>query len=438
KKGNMQIYNEPLNPYSMTLKKGLQHLKHQFQARQYYMSGEDELVNFKCEFDKCEPPIPSNTNEDVLLDDIYTLFPHYPNMQVHWKIEVSFIVPYKRTIDIGRNNLPKNVPFQDISLNQKTKFNPLLYECDLHRLKLIEDTVFLINQKSNSGLQLLLHEVIKNGFLHDLIIDRLSISRKKIKKQINYNEKNPNELILNDLILTILNELKILYHDDIHKQMGYPLQLHQICAILLYCGKSCNENFSYEQIQFRHHNWPYLDGYMQEAIRILHKHERREENEMEVYCGLKNVRLENIKEIKSGFFISHVSTSDDIQVAQMYRSHQGCILHFHPSMRRSNWIDSCDVSWISPFKHEREILFSRSFVGNFDERKHTRISAWNAKVESEDEYTQMILLTWTRYDQFIQQTMNISKILNHSMDLNLIYTILVTVKENMFKYFIFI
>ncbi|ETO01269.1 hypothetical protein RFI_36171, partial [Reticulomyxa filosa] len=161
KKGNMQIYNEPLNPYSMTLKKGLQHLKHQFQARQYYMSGEDELVNFKCEFDKCEPPIPSNVNGDVLLDDIYTLFPHYPNMQVHWKIEVSCMVPYKRTIGIERSILPKNVPFQDILSSQKTKFNPLLYECDLHQLKCIEDTV-------NSDLKLLFHEIIKNDCLCDL------------------------------------------------------------------------------------------------------------------------------------------------------------------------------------------------------------------------------------------------------------------------------
>ncbi|ETO00743.1 hypothetical protein RFI_36697, partial [Reticulomyxa filosa] len=223
KKGNMQIYNEPLNPYSMTLKKGLQHLKHQFQARQYYMSGEDELVNFKCEFDKCEPPIPSNINEDVLLDDIYTLFPHYPNMQVHWKIEVSCIVPYKRTIDTERNNLPiSDLDIEFIPSNQKTKFNPLLYECDLHKLKRIEDTV-------NSELKLLFHEIIKNGYLIDLITYRSLISEENIKQQIHINEKNPDELILNDLILTILNELKILYHDDIHKQMGYPLQLHQIC-----------------------------------------------------------------------------------------------------------------------------------------------------------------------------------------------------------------
>ncbi|ETO02626.1 hypothetical protein RFI_34792 [Reticulomyxa filosa] len=50
--------------------------------------------------------------------------------------------------------------------------------------------------------------------------------------------------------------------------------------------------------------------------------------------------------------------------------------------------------------------------------------AWNAKVESEDEYTQMILLTWVQYDQYIQQTMQISVMWNHSIDFNLIYVAL--------------
>ncbi|ETO34966.1 Pfs, NACHT and WD domain protein, partial [Reticulomyxa filosa] len=293
----------------------------------------------------------------------------------------------------------------------------------------IEDTL-QTKVTRNNELQKLFHEMIKNGYLCDLSTTSPKESHSIIKKQMNYNVKDENgELILNDKILTILNELKILYHDDIHKRMGYPLQLYQICAILLYCGKSCNVQFSYDQIQFRHHLWPYLDWYLIEAIAILHSHERREESDMELYCGLKGVRLEN-KEIKSGFFISHVSTSDDIQVAKMYRNHQGCILHFHPSMRRAFSIFSCDISWISSFKHEREILFARpviNFIG--DEKTHKEEYAWNAKVESEDEYTQMILLTWARYDQFIQQALKINARLYPLLNLNLIYVALENCNE---------
>ncbi|ETO31608.1 hypothetical protein RFI_05512 [Reticulomyxa filosa] len=75
--------------------------------------------------------------------------------------------------------------------------------------------------------------------------------------------------------------------------MGYPLQLHEIYAILLYCGKSCSSQFSYDQITFKHFKWVYLDHFLQ-------FHERREESETELSCGLKGVRFENIeKEIKS-------------------------------------------------------------------------------------------------------------------------------------------
>ncbi|ETN97684.1 hypothetical protein RFI_39842, partial [Reticulomyxa filosa] len=76
----------------------------------------------------------------------------------------------------------------------------------------------------------------------------------------------------------------------------------------------------------------------------------------------------------------------------------------------------------SPFKHEREILFARSLINpSKDEKTHKEQYAWNAKVESEDEYTQMILLTWVRYDQYIQQTMQISVRWDHKINLNLIH-----------------
>ncbi|ETO16995.1 hypothetical protein RFI_20342 [Reticulomyxa filosa] len=112
---------------------------------------------------------------------------------------------------IERSNLPKSddLGIEFIPSNQKTKFNPLLYKCDLHKLKIIQDAIS-VKLTKNNRLQKLFHEVIKNDYLyHQHLI-------KKIKKQINYNEKDENsELILNDKILKILNELKILYHDDI-------------------------------------------------------------------------------------------------------------------------------------------------------------------------------------------------------------------------------
>ncbi|ETO30754.1 hypothetical protein RFI_06368 [Reticulomyxa filosa] len=425
------MFKEPLDPFFITLKRGMQQLENKMQIYKQFTFGTDELIFFKYELDKCEPGIPANIGEETLLHDIYKHLPHYPILQVRWEVIGAFMVSYKYTIGIDRINLAQNVNLDTefYPSMTKPKFNPLLYECDVRKLKAIES---IEKMEEYDSLQLLLHEIIENGYLCDIITYQYTKNKqekkhlyKKIKQQIHYNENNPEKLILNDNILTILNELKILYHDDIHKQMGYPLQLWHICAILLYCGKSCNSEFSYDQIQFRHRKWRHLDSLLYDAINVLHKHERREESNIELYCGLKGVRLENIKEIKEGFFISHVSTSDDIQVAQMFRTSQGCILHFHPSMRRPNGISSCDVAWISPFKNEREILFARLITGYYlDEETHKELYAWNAKIESEDEHTQMILLTWARYDVFVQQVMQISKIWNHSIDLNVIYLIL--------------
>ncbi|ETO01512.1 hypothetical protein RFI_35928, partial [Reticulomyxa filosa] len=213
-----RTHKEPLNPHSITFKQGKEHVKEKLQMREHFMYGRDELILFVCK--------PNMNGSDVLsLHDIYKRLPHYPVIQVHWEIKYVFMVPYKRTIGIERSNLPESVSIQDITIssNQKTKFNPLLYERDLHKLKIIQDAVNVKATRNNS-LQKLFHEVIKNKYLSDLI------EQKVIKQQIKYNEDDGDgTLILNDKILTILNELKILYHDDIHKQMGYPLQLYEIC-----------------------------------------------------------------------------------------------------------------------------------------------------------------------------------------------------------------
>ncbi|ETO07578.1 hypothetical protein RFI_29813 [Reticulomyxa filosa] len=236
----------------------------------------------------------------------------------------------------------------------------------------------------------------------------------RIKAELLYDEDDPLDLVLDETILAILN---------VHKYMGYPLDLDNICAILLYCARSCNVQFSFDQVKFRHYKWMWMDNLLRKAISHLSLRERREESDIVLYSGLKEVRLDIIdKKIKAGYFISHVSTSDDLQVAEFFRGGKGCILKFHPSMRRATNIESCDISWISPFKNEREILFARSFVNvNAKEQIPESAYAWNARVESENEITQMILLTWTIFDDFVKQTLQISAIWDHSIDLNLIF-----------------
>ncbi|ETO33027.1 hypothetical protein RFI_04080 [Reticulomyxa filosa] len=418
----MCLHKEPCNPYWMTLRKGLDRLKKKYEMAAEYDNGAKKLIAFENKYEQCNPVIPLYTNENMLLHDIYKNVDHYPKVQVSWKIIGISIIPYKCTKRIFLRNI-KNNKNERIDLKERPAFNPFLYKYDLHKLKPVHFAIHT-NFACTIELKQLLHEIITNGYLLDLISKKLpNTNQDIIKQRIRYNEQNPEELVLNDNILTILQKVKILYHNDVHKYMGYPLQLHHICAILLYCNESCNAAFSFDQMQFKHEKWKHLDIYLYTAIQILHRHERREENVMELYCGLKGVRLENIEnEIKVGFFISYVQACDNIQVARISKSNEGCILHFHPSMRRANIIFSCDMSWISPCQYGHEILFARSFVYfDMNAKAMSETNKWNAKVESEDKYTQMILLTWTEYDQFIQHITNISIMHKHKINLNLIY-----------------
>ncbi|ETN98955.1 hypothetical protein RFI_38532, partial [Reticulomyxa filosa] len=146
----------------------------------------DELILFECEFDKCKPAISLKINDsDILLHDIYKHLPHYPIIQVHWEIILLSMVPYKRTIGMKRNDLPKSddLGIEFIPSNQKTKFNPLLYECDLHKLKIIQDAVNTKMTK-NKNLQKLFHEMIKNNYLYHQYLIKKSKSKLIIMKRM--------------------------------------------------------------------------------------------------------------------------------------------------------------------------------------------------------------------------------------------------------------
>ncbi|ETO07217.1 hypothetical protein RFI_30177 [Reticulomyxa filosa] len=230
-----------------------------------------------------------------------------------------------------------------------------------------------------------------------------------IKQQIQYNESDINALILNDKILTIL----MMSTDT----WDIRLNLHHICAILLYCGKSCGVEFSYDQMDFKHYVWIYLDRYLQSAVAILCTHERREESNMDLYCELKGMKFENINELSAGYFVSYVSATNVLQDTQTSQTDQRCILHFHPSMRRADGIFSCNVSWILPFKH-CHIIFSRPYTNVTNEYK--TVPQWYPRVESENDNTQVILLTSRVYDRVIRPAMKICTLWNYSIDINLV------------------
>ncbi|ETO27435.1 hypothetical protein RFI_09697 [Reticulomyxa filosa] len=438
-----RMHKEPFNPYAIDFRQAIQCLQEKFNERAQFRYGANELLWFECELDHCKPPIPSTLDDAASLHDLYKHLLYYPRIQVYWKINGYCMVPYQHTIGINKDiNASTSIDLDALLLvaNKKPNFNPLLYQCDIQKFKLIQGNLHSIGSSSKDKLKKLLHEIIQNGYLCDLITSQNTQQQQRgakqrtqgdiiIKQQLHFNKTNADELILNEQVLVILKKVKQLYNSHVHERMGYPLQLHEICALLLYCEISCNIEFSYDQIRFNHHKWKYLDMYLFQAIHMLHSHERREESNKSLYCGLAGVKLKSIAEIKLGYFVGHVGTCDDLKAAEIFRTDHGCILHFHPSMRRANEIFSCDTSWISPHKHGRKVLFARWPI-EMDESQKAH-SLWNANIEKEDEYTQTILLTWTKYDQFIQQAIQIRAIWSHSIDLNLIYVVLKGIQGNM-------
>ncbi|ETO22895.1 hypothetical protein RFI_14300, partial [Reticulomyxa filosa] len=158
KDGNITIQKDALNSYSMTLKQGIQQIKEKMQIIEHFINGKDELIFFQCEFKKCKPPISFAMNE-YLLHDIYQHLPHYPITQVHWETKGGFIVSYKNSIGVERSIIPKRVvPDDTLSIStEKVAFNPLLYECDFHKLKIISNSLASKLHRDNL-MQELFHE----------------------------------------------------------------------------------------------------------------------------------------------------------------------------------------------------------------------------------------------------------------------------------------
>ncbi|ETO34589.1 hypothetical protein RFI_02500 [Reticulomyxa filosa] len=187
-----QFYKESLNPYCISLKQGTQRLKDKFQIAKHFQNGTDELVYCKCEFEEFYPLIVNISNENVILYDIYKHFSHFPIIQVYWKIDARFIVSYKHTVTIERTKLSEDddLGIESYLSKQNPKFNPLLYECDIHKLKAINDKLWS-NKIRNSPLKHLLHEIIKNDYLRDLI----TITRRHIHSKKNFMKISNNKFI---------------------------------------------------------------------------------------------------------------------------------------------------------------------------------------------------------------------------------------------------
>ena len=87
----------------------------------------------------------------------------------------------------------------------------------------------------------------------------------------------------------------------------------------------------------------------------------REKGKYRVYSGLNGVQMDT-KVVSSGYFVTYVSTSWRKEVSQAFMGKEkgGMMIQFDEEYRENKCVLCCDVSWISKFPDECEILFARS------------------------------------------------------------------------------
>ena len=163
-------------------------------------------------------------------------------------------------------------------------------------------------------------------------------------------------------IYKIFNTLKSKMMHSRHKRMGYPLYYHEMLSIILYCNGDCNYDLCESQ---RSNNamkkWPYLHCILNETIKKLSQFEVHYEN---IYTGICGIFYELNNHMRMVCFKSNVSFTTDLNVAKQFRSNDGIIIGTNiqkicsnPCINNCyNGIMACDVSWISKFVSEKEIL----------------------------------------------------------------------------------
>ena len=140
-------------------------------------------------------------------------------------------------------------------------------------------------------------------------------------------------------------------------------------SLILYCNGKCNHNLCQSQRDGTHQTkWPFFDGFLCYSIYVLGKFEIHDEN---LYTGLAGV-LWDVNELycqglgsSALYFQTNMSFSRDLKVAREFRGNEGLIIGVNlyqmwiHAPTTGNIPAACDVSWISKYPTEQEVLFSR-------------------------------------------------------------------------------
>eukprot|EP01083_Nonionella_stella_P011236 31934_1 len=260
---------------------------------------------------KCKAFIRQQNGEDHIDDKCHMVIYRHP--------------PRTRNIELARN-------LHSFIFNKLKIDNQPLYKPDQE-----DKEQFEYNAK-DGFLEALIAEVKDNKFAYDLCLECGDSDECK------HSEHS---------ILKIVDEKM---NHTRHKQIRLPLRRDEMLALILYTGCDCNYDLCEQQRNGNYIKWKWFDYCLFGAIRKL---SHKESGEFVVYSGLNGVKM-NKKSVRSGYFVTYTSTTWEKDIAKAFMKGDGMIVSIDKKFKNDRAIKCCDVSWISKFPDECEVLFARS------------------------------------------------------------------------------
>eukprot|EP01084_Bolivina_argentea_P202732 346329_1 len=294
-------------------------VKEKYELTQNYLNHLNEFIHFKdemgqkpaCKYnDECKAYKRMEAGGNTLNDECHIKLYRHP--------------PRKRYIKLSQN-------IRAFVMNTKNNQNSSLYYPTSEEM--------VIYHQKNRFLFLLIEEVINNGFKSDLCLEC----------GVNDECKHDDFSILK-VVDDKMDHIR-------HKKMGQPLKRDEMLALILYTGCECNYDLCASQRKGDYKTWKFFDWCLWNAISSLSD---RETGMFSVFTGLNGVKL-NKKEIECGYFKTYVSTSWKKEVATTFiAGNEGMLIQIDQKFKNKHHVNCCDVSWISKFPDECEVLFTRS------------------------------------------------------------------------------
>merc|ERR1711879_507045 len=192
-------------------------------------------------------------------------------------------------------------------------------------------------------LRALIAEVQKNGYYSDLC--------QSCGKDDDCKHRDNSMLQVVD---------KTLLHPR-HQSIGQPLNRAEMFAIILYTGGESNYALCKSQRAGYYVPWRWFDYCLYTAICKL---SCKESGSFAVYSGFEKTQCIQ-RNIERGYFQTYMSTSFKRKVAETFIKggdgrKQGMLIKIEKEFKNAPGVICCDVSWISKFPDESEILFART------------------------------------------------------------------------------